>query len=209
MSPKDLRNNKARARDEWLESDEGKVATTGSASGQYLHNRVENGFCSGWDAAMRQQDVGGLVRLRESLANPNNLASYSHLGRGGAGALSQDVVMCLDKIIANGSSGKTWSAKTLAAIVFDHLKESKYSLASCEGVISDALATSAQGEEEKLTLDNALVQVEKSQKYVRQLANKEHIPANIPDVYDGLGGALALAMKYLLGLQNRIGVPKR
>lgn len=205
----DLRNNKARARDEWLESDEGKKATGGQASGRFLYYRVEHGFCSGWDAAMRQQDIEGIVRLRASLANPNNLANYSHLGRGGAGALSEDVIRCLDKIIVNSGGGKTWSAKALATAVFDHLKESKYSLASCEEVISNALATSAQGEEEKLTLDNALVQVEQGQKYVRQLIKQEHIPANLPDVYDGLGGALALAMKYLLGLQNRIGVPQR
>jgi hypothetical protein len=48
----DLRNNKAKARDEWLASPEGQGCTDGSAQGQYLKNRVERAFCSGWDAAL-------------------------------------------------------------------------------------------------------------------------------------------------------------
>ena len=169
----DLRNAEARARDKWLTSDEGKAATAGSASGVYLYNRIENGFCSGWDAAMHQQDIEGIARLRDSLKSPVGLASYTHLGRAGAGALAEDIVKCLDKIIA------------------------------------DAPTLPAQKEEEKLTLDNALVQVSKSQKYVSQLIKEEHIPANLLAVYGGLSGALALAMKYLLDLQNKVGVPQR
>jgi len=40
---------RARAWDEWLESDEGKKCCEGGISGNYLHNRIELAFVSGWN----------------------------------------------------------------------------------------------------------------------------------------------------------------
>ena len=47
----DLRSPLARARDEWLESDEGKRCRQGKAYGPYLSNRLQAAFVAGWNAA--------------------------------------------------------------------------------------------------------------------------------------------------------------
>lgn len=41
----------AKARDKWLQSDDGKECSIGEANGQYLHNRIERAFIAGWDAS--------------------------------------------------------------------------------------------------------------------------------------------------------------
>lgn len=57
--PLDLRNNLAKARDEWLESKEGKSCTDGSSiylptgQSQYLRNRIEMAFIAGAEAQRR------------------------------------------------------------------------------------------------------------------------------------------------------------
>jgi hypothetical protein len=43
----DLRNDLAKARDGFLESDEGKKCCEGSAEGQFLKNRIEAAFLAG------------------------------------------------------------------------------------------------------------------------------------------------------------------
>lgn len=45
----DIRNDKARARDAWLESLL-HIPLEGSVSGVYLRNRLEAAFCAGYDA---------------------------------------------------------------------------------------------------------------------------------------------------------------
>ena len=47
---KDLRNPLAKARDRWLESKEGIACCECRAEGQYLRNRLESAFISGWNA---------------------------------------------------------------------------------------------------------------------------------------------------------------
>lgn len=47
---KDLRSLLAKARDEWLESDEGKKCLEGTTYGDYLRNRIYTAFIAGWDA---------------------------------------------------------------------------------------------------------------------------------------------------------------
>lgn len=46
----DLRTPIAIARDKWLLSEEGKRALDGSATGQYLENRLVLAFLAGWNA---------------------------------------------------------------------------------------------------------------------------------------------------------------
>lgn len=46
----DIRNALARARDEWMESYEGKRCQADGAHGQYLRNRLALAFIAGWNA---------------------------------------------------------------------------------------------------------------------------------------------------------------
>jgi hypothetical protein len=48
---RDLRNDKAKARDAFLESEEGLRLCEGTAIGEYLRNRIELAWCEGWEAA--------------------------------------------------------------------------------------------------------------------------------------------------------------
>ena len=50
-----VKNALARARDAWLEGEEGQRCRQGSASGIYLANRLEAAFIAGWDAAKSDQ----------------------------------------------------------------------------------------------------------------------------------------------------------
>jgi len=43
------KSNLARARDEWLASDEGVRCCRGSTQGRFLKNRIELAFVSGWN----------------------------------------------------------------------------------------------------------------------------------------------------------------
>lgn len=43
----DLRSAEARARDQWLDSHDGRSCQSGSAEGQYLRNRLELAFLAG------------------------------------------------------------------------------------------------------------------------------------------------------------------
>ena len=53
---KDLRNSLAKARDEWLASQEGRGCTDGTtihlhlSQNEYLRNRIESAFIAGWHA---------------------------------------------------------------------------------------------------------------------------------------------------------------
>ena len=49
----------AKARDKWLQSDDGKECSIGEANGQYLHNRIERAFIAGWDACEQALKKGG------------------------------------------------------------------------------------------------------------------------------------------------------
>jgi hypothetical protein len=54
---RDLRSPVARMRDAWFETTEGKEACEGDASGQYLRNRLEMAYLSGYnDGAKRGID---------------------------------------------------------------------------------------------------------------------------------------------------------
>lgn len=46
----DIRNPLAKARDDWMFSEEGKQCACGTTSGQYLRNRLEAAFVAGWNA---------------------------------------------------------------------------------------------------------------------------------------------------------------
>lgn len=46
----DLRNELARARDDWMRSDAGRRCRGGSPEGCYLDNRIEAAFIAGWNA---------------------------------------------------------------------------------------------------------------------------------------------------------------
>jgi len=57
----DLRNNKARARDKWMESAEAKrlikISTQPDEfNSQFARNRLEAAFIAGWDAAQQDKD---------------------------------------------------------------------------------------------------------------------------------------------------------
>jgi len=45
-----MKSKLAKARDRWLQSDEGKRCLKGKTSGQYLENRLRLAFIAGWDA---------------------------------------------------------------------------------------------------------------------------------------------------------------
>lgn len=51
MRLSDLRNAEAKARDKWLESEEGVKCQSGQPQGQYLRNRLERAFLAGYAAA--------------------------------------------------------------------------------------------------------------------------------------------------------------
>lgn len=55
----DLRSPLAKARDAWLESEEGKRCCNGNASGHFLQNRLELAFVAG--ANWAAQHLGGSV----------------------------------------------------------------------------------------------------------------------------------------------------
>ena len=45
-----MKSELAKARDKWLNSEEGKKCCEGTTAGQYLQNRLELAFIAGWDA---------------------------------------------------------------------------------------------------------------------------------------------------------------
>ena len=45
-----IKHPQAVARDRWFESGDGVVACSGTASGQYLHNRLAHAYSAGWEA---------------------------------------------------------------------------------------------------------------------------------------------------------------
>lgn len=47
----------AKARDEWLASSEGYKCSHGTATGQYLSNRLIRAFIAGWDACKKQEKI--------------------------------------------------------------------------------------------------------------------------------------------------------
>ena len=49
---KDHRSPLARARDRWFASEEAETCQEGTATGQYLKNRLEHAFIAGYDAAL-------------------------------------------------------------------------------------------------------------------------------------------------------------
>lgn len=54
MDMQDLMSGReqAKARDKWLESDEGKKCLAGTATGQYLENRLHLAFIAGMQAGL-------------------------------------------------------------------------------------------------------------------------------------------------------------
>lgn len=65
-----MKNLKAIERDKWFESEPGKRCDRGSASGIYLHNRLAEAWCDGWDAASHNNHtiLGALDTLAAALA---------------------------------------------------------------------------------------------------------------------------------------------
>lgn len=63
----DHRSPLAKARDEWLESDEGRKCALGSASGQYLRNRLERSFIAGAEAQRRIASQNIAQKIEEIL----------------------------------------------------------------------------------------------------------------------------------------------
>ena len=59
-SPNFARHPQAVAIDEWLESDEGRLALGPGAHGQYLRNRLIHAFQAGWKA--HEQHVAPVKR---------------------------------------------------------------------------------------------------------------------------------------------------
>jgi hypothetical protein len=55
---KDLRTPIEKALDKWLESEEGKRCSSGSASGIYLDNRLVLAFLAGWNSREREAKHG-------------------------------------------------------------------------------------------------------------------------------------------------------
>lgn len=55
-----MKSDLAKARDKWLESEEGKKCCEGRPSGQYLQNRWERAFVAGWDACGKALKEHGL-----------------------------------------------------------------------------------------------------------------------------------------------------
>lgn len=47
-----MKSELAKARDKWLQSDEGKKCCNGTPTGQYLQNRLEAAFIAGWGACV-------------------------------------------------------------------------------------------------------------------------------------------------------------
>ena len=50
-----MKSKLAKARDEWLKSDEGERCCGGQAKGQFLRNRVKAAFIAGWGYCERLQ----------------------------------------------------------------------------------------------------------------------------------------------------------
>jgi len=50
-----MKSTLAKARDKWLESDEGRKCSEGQTSGQFLRNRLIEAFKAGWDAHERKK----------------------------------------------------------------------------------------------------------------------------------------------------------
>ena len=48
-----MKSELAKARDRWLQSEEGEECSTGETRGQYLRNRIERAFIAGWDACKK------------------------------------------------------------------------------------------------------------------------------------------------------------
>lgn len=44
----------AKARDEWIASEDGRGCTKGNAYGKYLEARLERAFLAGWEAARKE-----------------------------------------------------------------------------------------------------------------------------------------------------------
>ena len=65
MADKDMRTALAKARDMWLESDEGCRCCEGAPTGIYLRNRIECAFLAGVKIAEAQAEEK-LVEVRES-----------------------------------------------------------------------------------------------------------------------------------------------
>jgi hypothetical protein len=76
----DLRNEMARARDEFLTSTEGRQALDGNVTGAYLRNRMELAFLRGYEAARRdawiQRSCGSKTRHGSEAAA---LSSAAHI----------------------------------------------------------------------------------------------------------------------------------
>ena len=51
----DMRSPLAKARDDWMLSDEGERLSLGNVDGQYLRNRLEAAFIAGWNARDKQE----------------------------------------------------------------------------------------------------------------------------------------------------------
>jgi hypothetical protein len=45
-----MKSDLAKARDNWLQSEEGKNCCDGTAAGPYLETRIRTAFIAGWDA---------------------------------------------------------------------------------------------------------------------------------------------------------------
>lgn len=56
-----MKSELAKARDRWLESEDGKECCRAMAQGQYLRNRIERAFIAGWDACEK------LLKQKEKL----------------------------------------------------------------------------------------------------------------------------------------------
>lgn len=54
-----MKSELAKARDKWLESQEGQICSAGEAHGQFLRNRIEKAFIAGWEAREQALKKGG------------------------------------------------------------------------------------------------------------------------------------------------------
>jgi len=64
----------AKARDKWLNSDEGKKCCEGSTSGQYLQNRLKFAFIAGWYAKKVEQPAEPEVAAENKRLKPFEIA---------------------------------------------------------------------------------------------------------------------------------------
>lgn len=63
-----MKSELAKARDKWLQSDDGKECCHAMGQGQYPRNRIEKAFIAGWDAC-QQGYQAEIDRLKEVLKN--------------------------------------------------------------------------------------------------------------------------------------------